>query len=148
MYASLDARGPCEGWCGREAEGAIVTVHIKAAARRFPTSAAVACRGVHRRGQGGQRRLIGRSALLTANMKEQRKIIKTVHDEGLTFKTFVVGALCTQRWTDQTGADACAEDAIEGVKKIEAPMALMPRSGSTGEPQQCQRTRRSRRRGD
>ena len=64
--------------------------------------------------------IIGMSALLTTTMEEQRKVVKTVKDEGLPFKTVVGGAPCTQRWADQIGADAYAEDANDGVKKIEA----------------------------
>jgi trimethylamine corrinoid protein len=64
--------------------------------------------------------IIGMSALLTTTMEEQRKVIKTIKDEGLSFKTVVGGAPCTQRWADQIGADAYAEDANDGVKKIDA----------------------------
>jgi trimethylamine corrinoid protein len=64
--------------------------------------------------------VIGMSALLTTTMEEQKKIIKILKDEGLTFKTVVGGAPCTQRWADQIGADAYAEDANDGVKKIDA----------------------------
>ena len=63
--------------------------------------------------------VIGMSALLTTTMEEQRKVIKTIKDEGLPFKTVVGGAPCTQRWADQIGADAYAEDASDGVKKID-----------------------------
>ena len=58
------------------------------------------------------------SALLTTTREEQRKVIKTIKDEGLPFKTVVGGAPCTQRWADQIGADAYAEHANDGVKKI------------------------------
>ena len=64
--------------------------------------------------------IIGMSALLTTTMEEQRKVIKTIKDEGLAYKTVVGGAPCTQRWADQIGADAYAEDASDGVKKIDA----------------------------
>ncbi len=64
--------------------------------------------------------IIGMSALLTTTMEEQRKVIKAVKDEGLPYKTVVGGAPCTQRWADQIGADAYAEDANDGVKKIDA----------------------------
>ena len=64
--------------------------------------------------------VIGMSALLTTTMEEQRKVVKTIKDEGLAFKTVVGGAPCTQRWADQIGADAYAEDASDGVKKIDA----------------------------
>ena len=64
--------------------------------------------------------VIGMSALLTTTMEEQKKIIKQVKDEGLACKTVVGGAPVTQRWADQIGADAYAEDASDGVKKIDA----------------------------
>jgi trimethylamine corrinoid protein len=64
--------------------------------------------------------VIGMSALLTTTMEEQKKVIKQLKDEGLQFKTVVGGAPATQRWADQIGADAYAEDANDGVKKIDA----------------------------
>jgi len=64
--------------------------------------------------------IIGMSALLTTTMEEQKKVIKVVKDEGLPFKTVVGGAPCTQRWADQIGADAYAEDANDGVRKMDA----------------------------
>jgi trimethylamine corrinoid protein len=64
--------------------------------------------------------VIGMSALLTTTMEEQKKVIKRVKEEGLPFKTVVGGAPCTQRWADQIGADAYAEDANDGVKKLDA----------------------------
>jgi len=64
--------------------------------------------------------VIGMSALLTTTMEEQKKVIKQLKEEGLSFKTVVGGAPATQRWADQIGADAYAEDANDGVKKIDA----------------------------
>ena len=64
--------------------------------------------------------VIGMSALLTTTMEEQKKVIKVIRDEGLAFKTVVGGAPATQRWADQIGADAYAEDAADGVRKIDA----------------------------
>jgi trimethylamine corrinoid protein len=64
--------------------------------------------------------VIGMSALLTTTMEEQRKVIRTVKDEGLPYRCVVGGAPCTQRWADQIGADAYAEDASDGVRKIDA----------------------------
>jgi trimethylamine corrinoid protein len=64
--------------------------------------------------------VIGMSALLTTTMEEQKKVIAAIRAEGLPFKTVVGGAPCTQRWADQIGADAYAEDAADGVKKIDA----------------------------
>jgi len=67
--------------------------------------------------------IIGMSALLTTTMEEQRKVIRAIKDQGLAYKTVVGGAPCTQRWADQIGADAYAEDANDGVKKIDALLA-------------------------
>ncbi len=64
--------------------------------------------------------IIGMSALLTTTMEEQKKVIKVIKEQGLPYKTVVGGAPCTQRWADQIGADAYAEDANDGVKKIDA----------------------------
>jgi trimethylamine corrinoid protein len=64
--------------------------------------------------------VIGVSALLTTTMEEQRKVVKLVKERGLPFKTVIGGAPATQRWADQIGADAYAEDATDGVKKIDA----------------------------
>lgn len=64
--------------------------------------------------------VIGMSALLTTTMEEQRKVVRLIKERALPFKTVVGGAPCTQRWADQIGADAYAEDANDGVKKIDA----------------------------
>ena len=64
--------------------------------------------------------VIGMSALLTTTMEEQRKVCRLIRERGLPYKTVVGGAPCTQRWADQIGADAYAEDASEGVRKIDA----------------------------
>ena len=62
--------------------------------------------------------VIGMSALLTTTMEEQKKVIRAVKDDGLPYKCVVGGAPATQRWADQIGADAYAEDANDGVKKL------------------------------
>lgn len=67
-----------------------------------------------------QAQVIGMSALLTTTMEEQRKVVKLIRERNLPYKTVVGGAPCTQRWADQIGADAYAEDASEGVRKIDA----------------------------
>jgi trimethylamine corrinoid protein len=65
--------------------------------------------------------VIGMSALLTTTMEEQKKLIKKLEETGARakYKIVVGGAPCTQRWADQIGADAYAEDASDGVKKID-----------------------------
>jgi trimethylamine corrinoid protein len=66
--------------------------------------------------------VIGMSALLTTTMEEQKKLISALKERGQReyYKVIVGGAPCTQRWADRIGADAYAEDASDGVKKIDA----------------------------
>jgi trimethylamine corrinoid protein len=66
--------------------------------------------------------VIGMSALLTTTMEEQKKLLAALKERGTrgNYKIVVGGAPCTQRWADQIGADAYAEDASDGVKKIDA----------------------------
>jgi len=69
--------------------------------------------------------VIGMSALLTTTMEEQKKLIAKLVESGerAKYKVVVGGAPCTQRWADQIGADAYAEDASDGGKKIAALLA-------------------------
>jgi len=69
--------------------------------------------------------VIGMSALLTTTMEEQKKLIAKLVESGERdkYKVVVGGAPCTQRWADQIGADAYAEDASDGGKKIAALLA-------------------------
>ena len=66
--------------------------------------------------------VIGMSALLTTTMEEQKKLIARLVESGERekYKVVVGGAPATQRWADRIGADAYAEDASDGVKKIDA----------------------------
>jgi len=65
-------------------------------------------------------KVIGMSALLTTTMREQKRILEALEKQGLKgkYKTIVGGGASTQNWADQIGADAYAEDANDGVKKI------------------------------
>jgi trimethylamine corrinoid protein len=64
--------------------------------------------------------LIGTSALLTTTMQGQKKLEEALRKEGLRdkYKTLVGGAPVTERWAKRIGADAYAEDANDGVKKV------------------------------
>lgn len=64
--------------------------------------------------------VIGSSCLLTTTMEGQRRLEQELKRQGLRdrFKTIIGGAPVTQRWADRIGADAYAEDASDGVKKI------------------------------
>ena len=64
--------------------------------------------------------VLGLSALLTGTMPNQRETIEALKAAGLGDKVKVAigGAMCTQHWADQIGADCYATDAAEAVKKF------------------------------
>jgi len=64
--------------------------------------------------------VLGLSALLTVTMPAQEQTIEALKAAGLRGKVKVVigGAMCTQRWADQIGADCYAADAAEAVGKF------------------------------
>ena len=62
--------------------------------------------------------VVGASALLTTTMEHQRTVIKMLKEAGLRAKTIVGGAPVSQPWADRIGADAYAENAVDGVNKI------------------------------
>jgi trimethylamine corrinoid protein len=64
--------------------------------------------------------IIGSSTLLTTTMAVQKELEEELKNSGLKekYKTIVGGAPVTQRWANRIGADAFAQDAGDGVKKI------------------------------
>jgi len=64
--------------------------------------------------------IIGSSTLLTTTMVVQKELEEELKKAGLRdkYKTIVGGAPVTQRWADRIGADAYAQDASDGVKKV------------------------------
>ena len=64
--------------------------------------------------------IIGTSTLLTTTMVVQKELEQELKKAGLRekYKTVVGGAPVTQRWADRIGADAYAQDAGDGVKKV------------------------------
>ena len=64
--------------------------------------------------------IIGSSTLLTTTMAGQKQLEQDLKKAGLRekYKTIVGGAPVTQRWADRIGADAYAQDAGDGVKKV------------------------------
>jgi trimethylamine corrinoid protein len=69
--------------------------------------------------------IIGSSTLLTTTMPVQKELEDELKKAGLKdkYKTIVGGAPVTQRWSDRIGADAFAQDAGDGVKKIKQLLA-------------------------
>ena len=64
--------------------------------------------------------VIGMSALLTTTMREQVRVLDALQKAGVRdkYKVIVGGGASTQQWADKIGADAYAEDANDGVRKI------------------------------
>jgi len=64
--------------------------------------------------------IIGTSTLLTTTMMAQEELEQELKKADLRskYKTVVGGAPVTQRWADRIGADAYAQDASDGVKKV------------------------------
>jgi trimethylamine corrinoid protein len=64
--------------------------------------------------------VIGTSALLTTTMSEQKVLEDALKSDGLRdrFRTIIGGAPVTPRWAAKIGADAYAENAQDGVKKV------------------------------
>ncbi len=64
--------------------------------------------------------ILGLSALLTGTMPTQQETIEVLKAAGLRGKVKVAigGAMCTQHWADQIGADCYAADAGEAVEKF------------------------------
>jgi trimethylamine corrinoid protein len=64
--------------------------------------------------------VIGMSALLTTTMREQIRVLAALDKAGVRekYKVIVGGGASTQQWADKIGADAYAEDANDGVRKI------------------------------
>ena len=64
--------------------------------------------------------IIGSSTLLTTTMGVQKELEEELKKSGLKkkYKTIIGGAPVTQRWANRIGADAYAQDAGDGVKKV------------------------------
>ena len=62
--------------------------------------------------------IIAMSALLSATMSEQRRIVEALVAEGIRdkLKVMVGGAVVTEEWSRQIGADGYGENAVEAVR--------------------------------
>ena len=61
---------------------------------------------------------VGLSALMTTTMSEMDNVIKKLKSVGVQTFTMIGGAVVTQEYADQIGADLYARDAMEAVAKI------------------------------
>lgn len=59
---------------------------------------------------------IALSALMTTTMQRMREIVATAKEEGITAKIIIGGAVITQEYADEIGADGYSKDAADAVK--------------------------------
>jgi 5-methyltetrahydrofolate--homocysteine methyltransferase len=66
---------------------------------------------------------VGLSALMTTTMAEMEIVIRMLRQEGIKTFTMVGGAVVTQEYADEIGADLYARDAMEAISKIKKLLA-------------------------
>ena len=59
---------------------------------------------------------IALSALMTTTMQRMREIVAAAKEEGITAKIIIGGAVITQEYADEIGADGSSKDAADAVK--------------------------------
>ncbi len=60
--------------------------------------------------------IIALSALMTTTMQEMKNVINLAKEEGVTAKVMIGGAVITQEYADEIGADGYSKDAADAVK--------------------------------
>ncbi len=63
--------------------------------------------------------IIALSALMTTTMMEMKKVVELVKEEGLKVQVMIGGAVITQSFADEIGADGYSKDAQEAVKLVQ-----------------------------
>ncbi len=63
--------------------------------------------------------IIGLSALMTTTMMEMKKVIELAHERGIRSKVIIGGAVITQGFADEIGADGYSKDAKEAVTLVQ-----------------------------
>ena len=62
--------------------------------------------------------IIGLSALMTTTMMEMKEVVDQAKAQGVKAKIVIGGAVVTQSFADEIGADGYSEDAREAVKLV------------------------------
>ena len=70
--------------------------------------------------------VIALSALMTTTMQEMRNVIRYAKEKGCTAKIIIGGAVITQDYADEIGADGYSRDAAEAVKLTQKILGLQP----------------------
>ena len=65
---------------------------------------------------------IALSALMTTTMQRMREIVAAAKEEGITAKIIIGGAVITQEYADEIGADGYSKDAADAVKLAQSLM--------------------------
>lgn len=60
--------------------------------------------------------VIALSALMTTTMQEMRRVISYAREQGVTAKVIIGGAVITQDYADEIGADGYSKDAADAVR--------------------------------
>ena len=68
--------------------------------------------------------VIALSALMTTTMQEMRNVIAYAKEKGCTAKIIIGGAVITQDYADEIGADGYSGDAAEAVKLTQKLLGL------------------------
>ncbi|WP_029231039.1 homocysteine S-methyltransferase family protein [Butyrivibrio sp. VCB2006] len=63
-------------------------------------------------------KIIALSALMTTTMKEMKNVVELAHAEGLDAKIIIGGAVVTQDYADEIGADGYSSDAADAVRVV------------------------------
>ena len=63
--------------------------------------------------------IIALSALMTTTMMEMKKVIQLVKEEALEVQVIIGGAVITQSFAEEIGADGYSKDAQEAVKLVQ-----------------------------
>jgi corrinoid protein of di/trimethylamine methyltransferase len=71
--------------------------------------------------------IVGASAMITMTMHEQLSVAKALENEGIreNVKYIIGGAIVTEKWAEEIGADGFATDAVEAVKIAKELLGVM-----------------------
>ena len=67
--------------------------------------------------------IIGLSALMTTTMMEMKKVVELVKEQGLSSKVIIGGAVITESFAEEIGADGYSKDAQEAVSLVQRLLA-------------------------
>lgn len=69
-------------------------------------------------------KIIGLSALMTTTMQQMRHVVSYAKEQGVDAKIIIGGAVITQEYADEIGADGYSKDAADAVKLIKRLLKL------------------------